>query len=135
MQPEFLTEKNFKNDFINNTDWIFGLLNNKSDDKFKKVITNLFNLAFKNNKIKNNNINFVLNKEAEMIKMFKNCFLSTKISFCNELYDFCKKKNICYENVRKLAANDDRILHSHTFVPVMMEKRFWGTAFQKILIV
>ena len=25
--PEFLTEKNFQNDFINNKDWIFGLLN------------------------------------------------------------------------------------------------------------
>ena len=130
--PEFLTEKNFINDFINNKDWIFGLLNNESDNNFKKVITKLFGLAYKNNKIKNNNINFVLNKEAELIKMFKNCFLSTKISFCNEIYEFCSKKNICYENVRNLAANDDRILHSHTFVPGYDGKKgFGGTCFPK----
>ena len=52
-----------------------------------------------------------------MIKMFKNCFLATKVSFCNEMYQFCQNKDINYENVRKLAANDDRIMHNHTHVP------------------
>jgi nucleotide sugar dehydrogenase len=131
--PEFLTEKNFKQDFINNKDWIFGLLNNSNIDiEFKKCITLLFNLAFKNNKIKYNKISFVTNKEAEMIKMFKNCFLSTKVSFCNEMYEFCKIKNINYENVRKYACNDERILHSHTKVPGHDGKfGFGGTCFPK----
>ena len=72
------------------------------------------------------------NKEAEMIKMFKNCFLATKVSFCNEMSLFCEHKGINYENVRRLAANDDRILHSHTTVPGPDGKRgFGGTCFPK----
>ena len=128
--PEFLSEKNYMDDFTNNKDWIFGLLGN--DSNFKKCITELFDLAYKNGKIKNNTLHFVSNKEAELVKIFKNCFLSTKVSFCNEMYQFCKTKHICYENVRKLAAADDRILHSHTFVPGPDGKRgFGGTCFPK----
>ena len=75
---------------------------------------------------------FLTNKEAEMIKMFKNCFLSTKVSFCNEIYQFCQIKGINYENVRKLSANDDRIHHSHTYVPGPDGKKgFGGTCFPK----
>ena len=77
-------------------------------------------------------MSFVTNKEAEMVKMFKNCFLATKVSFCNEMHQFCENKGINYENVRKLAANDDRILHSHTKVPGPDGgKGFGGTCFPK----
>ena len=34
--PEFLTEKNYIDDFINNKDWVFGILNKDSDEEFKK---------------------------------------------------------------------------------------------------
>ena len=130
--PEFLTEKNFLNDFINNKDWIFGLLNGPKDEDFKLIMSELFDLAHKNDRIKYNNLHFITNKEAEMVKMFKNCFLSTKVSFCNEIYQFCELKGINYENVRKLAANDDRILHSHTQVPGHDgSKGFGGTCFPK----
>ena len=130
--PEFLTEKNFQQDFINNKDWIFGLLNKSSDEKFKNKILLLFDLAFKNNRIKYNNIHFLTNKEAEMVKMFKNCFLSTKVSFCNEIYEFCKIKGINYEVIRKIACNDERIMHSHTNVPGHDGKfGFGGTCFPK----
>ena len=132
--PEFLTEKNFINDFINNKDWIFGLCGKDSekDQQFKQQISKLFSLAHKNDRIKYNNLSFVTNKEAEMIKMFKNCFLATKVSFCNEMHQFCEKKGVNYENVRKLAANDDRILHSHTKVPGPDgRKGFGGTCFPK----
>jgi UDPglucose 6-dehydrogenase len=130
--PEFLTEKNYIQDFIQNKDWIFGLLNQPKDTLFKTKINKLFNLAFQNNRIKYNNLHFVTNKEAEMIKMFKNCFLATKVSFCNEIYQFCEMKGINYENVRALAANDDRILHSHTKVPGHDgNKGFGGTCFPK----
>lgn len=132
--PEFLTEKNFINDFINNKDWIFGLCgtDGEKDQQFKQQISKLFSLAHKNDRIKYNNLSFVTNKEAEMVKMFKNCFLATKVSFCNEMHQFCENKGINYENVRKLAANDDRILHSHTKVPGPDGgKGFGGTCFPK----
>ena len=130
--PEFLTEKNYINDFTNNKDWIFGLLNNDEDEIFKNNITSIFEIAKRNKKIKYNNLIFVTNKEAEMVKLFKNCFLATKVSFCNEISQYCDIKGINYENVRKLAANDDRILHSHTYVPGPDGKKgFGGTCFPK----
>ena len=130
--PEFLTEKNYISDFINNKDWVFGLLNKDSDEEFKTTIAKLFDLAFENDRIKYNNLNFLTNMEAEMVKMFKNCFLATKVSFCNEVAELCKIKGINYENVRALAANDDRILHNHTKVPGHDGKSgFGGTCFPK----
>ena len=132
--PEFLTEKNYIYDFIHNKDWIFGKLqlNEEDDNRFELKIRELFTLAINNERIKHNNLHFLLNKEAELVKMFRNCFLSTKVSFCNEIYEFCEKKNINYENVRKIAANDDRIMHSHTRVPGHDGKKgFGGTCFPK----
>jgi len=52
-----------------------------------------------------------------MIKLFRNCFLATKVSFCNEINEFCDIKKINYENVRKYATNDERIMPNHTHVP------------------
>ena len=129
--PEFLTEKNYINDFINNEDWVFGNFN-QSDIEFPKKIKNLFDIAYKNHKIKHNNVHFVSNSEAEMIKMFKNCFLATKVSFCNEMYTYCSEKGINYNNVINIAGNDKRILHSHTQVPGHDgEYGYGGTCFPK----
>ena len=130
--PEFLTEKNYIQDFIDNKDWIFGMQEKSSDEVFKHAIERLFMLAHKNGRIKHNNLHFVSNKEAEMVKMFRNTFLATKVSFCNEISQFCEKKNVNYDVVRKLAAADDRILFSHTAVPGHDgRKGFGGTCFPK----
>lgn len=130
--PEFLTEKNFENDFINCKKWIFGLKETHQDLFFKEKINKLFSLAHKNNKIKYNTVHFVTNGEAEMIKMFRNNYLAVKVSFCNEISQFCDLKNINYENVRLLAAIDDRIGLSHTQVPGPDGKTgFGGTCFPK----
>lgn len=130
--PEFLTEKNFVNDFINNKDWIFGLKGTQQDALFKEKITVLFNLSHKAGKIKYNNISFVTNEEAEMIKLFRNNFLSVKVSFCNEIEELCTRLGINYENVRHLAVEDSRIGHSHTQVPGHDGRRgFGGTCFPK----
>ena len=130
--PEFLTEKNFQNDFINNPLWIFGLLNNHNDELFKKKIHELFDICHKYKCIKSSEIEWMSNKEAEMVKYFRNTFLSVKVSFCNEIYEYCKLKNIDYEKVRSVAANDERIKLSHTQVPGHDGKRgFGGTCFPK----
>ena len=128
--PEFLTEKNYLEDFKNSKEWIFGLP--IEDSNFKNKIKNLISLAKNNNKIKNDNIIFMTNKEAEMVKMFKNCFLATKVSFCNEMAQFCDLKGINYENVRKVSCQDDRIKNSHSMVPGPdLKKGFGGTCFPK----
>ena len=115
--PEFLREKNFIEDFKNNNKWIFGIKNTKQDEYFKRYINQLFTNAFESRKINFNKTDFVLNSEAEMIKMFRNNFLTTKVSFCNEIYEFCSKRNINYEVVRRLGGEDRRIGLSHTMVP------------------
>ena len=130
--PEFLTEKNFIDDFINNKDWMFGLLGKPEDEQMKEKISTLFSLAHANDRIKHNNLHFITNKEAEMIKMFKNCYLATKVSFCNEIYQFCEQKQVDYEVVRALSTADERILPSHSRVPGHDGQRgFGGTCFPK----
>lgn len=131
--PEFLTEKNYINDFKTCKEWIFGLRgNNDYDEIFIEKIDRLFGLAKQHNCIVSNTTNFVLNKEAEMIKYFRNCFLAMKISFCNELYDYCQMTDIDYECVRELATRDDRIGPSHSHVPGHDGKRgYGGTCFPK----
>ena len=130
--PEFLTEKNFIQDFIDNPYWIFGLLNSDKDELFKKKINILINDAFDLNKIKSNEISFISNKEAELVKYFKNCYLATKVSFCNEMYSICDKLNISYDTVKDLAVKDTRISDSHTSVPGPDGKfGYGGTCFPK----
>ncbi len=130
--PEFLTEKNFVNDFINNQHWIFGLKGKSQDSIFIEKMSELFNLSYQAEKIKFNNLHFVTNKEAEMIKLFRNNYLSVKVGFCNEIAEFCDKKDINYENVRKLAVLDPRIGESHSQVPGHDgRKGFGGTCFPK----
>jgi len=130
--PEFLTEKNYIQDFIDCEHWVFGLRNSTHDDAFKIAITALLNHAVADKKIMHADISFRTNKEAEMIKYFRNCYLSTKISFCNEVAEFCERNGMEYEHVRSFATLDKRIGSSHSFVPGHDGKRgFGGTCFPK----
>ena len=130
--PEFLTEKNFNEDFRKNPDWIFGLKGTETDSRFKEKIEQLINFSHKHGCIESNQIHFVNNKEAEMIKLFRNNFLSTKIAFCNEIYQFTKIHSVDYETVRELATRDPRIGASHTRVPGHDGKfGYGGTCFPK----
>ncbi len=115
--PEFLTEKNWEEDFINCKQWIFGTIVDDNNDRFKQSISNLLNLAYENGWIKYKNISFVKNKEAEMIKYFRNTFLAVKVSYCNEMYQLCNNLGIDYDTVRTISTADERIGESHTKVP------------------
>lgn len=138
--PEFLTEKNWSTDFYGCCQWIFGLLdeNDENDENvirnndFKVKIQKLIGSACKEDKIKYDKCIFVKNKEAEMIKYFRNTFLALKVGYCNELYDYCVKKGIDYDVVQKIATLDPRIGSSHSKVPGHDGKRgFGGTCFPK----
>ena len=115
--PEFLTEKNFMEDIKNCNNWIFGINESNESHVLKSNITSLINNAYNCNKILNNEITYLNTNEAELIKYFRNAFLATKVSFCNEISEFCKYKNIDYEIIRKYGASDDRINLHHTLVP------------------
>lgn len=130
--PEFLTEKNWKYDFINNPQWIFGLLGNERDVLFKEKITKLFEIAKRYDCIKSTDIYFCTTDEAEVIKYFRNTFLSVKISFCNEIEEYCRRKGVSYKNVQQLATMDSRIGSSHSMVPGHDGRRgYGGTCFPK----
>jgi len=58
-------------------------------------------------------------KEAEIVKLFSNAFLATKIAFFHEVKELCySQDDVDYENVRKAIASDSRIGHSHTYLPL-----------------
>ena len=129
--PEFLTEKNYIQDFIDNKDWIFGEPSEKNPS-FQTTIQELMDVAHAHDCIQHNTLHFTSNSIAEMTKLFRNCFLATKVAFCNEIYQFCEKKGITYEDVRYLATLDDRIRASHSVTPGPDGRRgFGGTCFPK----
>jgi UDPglucose 6-dehydrogenase len=120
--PEYLTEKNFMNDFINATEWTIG----SNDPILIKRFTELINYSYNSNKIKSNKIYVVESDTAETVKYTKNTFLALKVSFFNEIYDFCEKKNINFDYVRELVTIDTRIGSSHSNCPGHDGKRGYG---------
>ena len=77
--------------------------------------------------------------ESELIKYIANCFLATKVSFANEMYQICQKLNVNYDNVISVATLDKRLGSSHWQVPGPMpcdltgkpSKGFAGSCFVK----
>ena len=129
--PEFLTEANWENDFKNNPNLIFGfdtpetleqqLSGNMASEK-------MLELGAKANK----EVLILTTKEAELVKYTRNVFLATKVSFFNEVEEFCTKLDMSYENVRRGVCLDERIGFSHTQVPGPDGKRgYGGTCFPK----
>jgi UDPglucose 6-dehydrogenase len=132
--PEFLTEKNWADDFRDNPMWIFGLPSKEESilDLFRGRISMLFESAHRHGKIVSRETRFIKNGEAEMVKLFKNVFLATKVSFCNEMYDLCQRCGIEYDVVRDCVAKDERIGTTHLAVPGYGDRRgFGGTCFPK----
>jgi UDPglucose 6-dehydrogenase len=129
--PEFLTERNWKEDFLNQTDWILGT--NDKNDSIRGEVHSLFKQAYDNNSLSHEpTIHFLSTEEAELVKYVRNCFLAVKVSFFNEVYDFCGVSDIDYNQVRDAVVLDKRIGKSHTQVPGPDGKRgFGGTCFPK----
>jgi len=106
--PEFLTEKNAVEDFKSQEHIILGCSDEKGFNNAKEVFSVVFPKA---EYIKSTY------SEAECIKYFTNAFLSAKVSFCNEFYQFCESKNIDYNFVASIAHKDQRLGNSHYTVP------------------
>ena len=63
------------------------------------------------------------------IKYFRNAFLATKVTFFNEVYDYCKASGLNFENVRSHITTDRRIGSSHSHVS--NERGFGGECLPK----
>ena len=130
--PEFLTEKNYIQDFIDNPCWIFGYPQHEVNGKVKTILSALLKGAQSHGKIKSSMVRWMPNQEAELVKYFRNTFLALKVAFCNEIYSYCEAKQINYNNVQEVATMDPRIGPSHAKVPGPDGKRgYGGTCFPK----
>ena len=122
--PEFLTEANSINDFKNQTRIIIG-----GPRPSTGVIKQMFRKAFPDIPIIKTGA-----KTAEMVKYFTNCFLATKVTFANEMFDICTSANIDYDKVCEYALYDTRIGRTHLAVPGPDGDRgFGGHCFPKDL--
>lgn len=128
--PEFLTEANWKDDFYKNENWIIGVPDARSDLK-NELLEDLIKKSKMNLSILHDKVIYLKNQEAELVKLVKNSYLSTKVSFFNEIYDLSIHKKINYEKVAQIVALDLRIGPSHLLVPCNGKRGYGGTCFPK----
>ena len=105
--PEFLTEANSVEDFKNQNRIIIGGPR-PATTKVKRVFAKAFPKV---------PIIKTGSTTAEMVKYFLNCFLATKVSFANEMYQICEGLDIDYDKVTEYAIYDERLGKSHLNVP------------------
>lgn len=121
--PEFLTEANFLEDFLNADRTVLGA----NSDLTLRSVSVLFRQRFPKTKI------FLTDTTtAETVKYFANAYLSVKVTFANFFYDYCQKLGIKYEEVKKMAAFDARIGDTH--LEVTTSRGFGGKCFPKDLV-
>jgi UDPglucose 6-dehydrogenase len=103
--PEFLTEANSFEDFKNQSRIIIG-------GEGAKKVKRMFRRPFPR-------IPIIITRAetAEMVKYFTNCFLATKVTFANQMYEICNETGIDYDKVCEYALYDERIGKSHLAVP------------------
>ncbi len=124
--PEFLTEKNANDDFINSPLIVFGG-NSKSNNKLAEFYRNY-------TKCKSKNYFYTDVISASLIKYTINSFLATKVIFFNELHDlFCNSGTAdSWESFIEILSADPRIGSSHMKVPGIDNRfGFGGACFPK----
>ena len=123
--PEFLTEKNYIDDFVNPAMHVFGGMN-KDTDAVEKLYLEHSDCAecpvYKTDLI-----------TASMVKYCINSFLATKVTFMNEMYDVLRAaRGADWNTFTKIIANDPRVGNSHMRVPGNDGQRgYAGSCFPK----
>ena len=121
--PEFLTERSAKYDFINQSRFILG-----GKKTHTEKVASLFRWRF-GYSIPIIETNF---ETAELIKYMNNCFFATKVSFLNEMKLISDKVGSDWDVAVEGFLRDGRIGHSHLSVPGPDGKLgFGGSCFPK----
>ena len=107
--PEFLTEKNYINDFIGQRNIIVGYTTTKQD------IVPVVEMYYE--RFTKATVWAVPSKEAEMTKYVANTLLSTKVAYLNEIWQICQKTGINYELISQHLSMDERLGNTHWQVP------------------
>jgi nucleotide sugar dehydrogenase len=106
--PEFLTERRARLDFINTSRIVLG--SNKTSAL--EIVEKLYKIRFPHVPIIKTDFG-----TAQLIKYMANCFFATKISFMNEMKQICDAINGDWNSAMKGLMTDYRIGNSHTDVP------------------
>lgn len=109
--PEFLTEENAYKDFINLEYQIVGLDSNTELEKVDSEhdLLKLYQDCFKQEIMKCKEVDVMTSTSAEMVKYIRNCYLGTRLSFFNEIYQVCEKLDVNYDLVKDYAGLDKRV--------------------------
>lgn len=128
--PEFLTERNWEKDFINNSHWVFGV--DKCCLESVGQLKVLIQTAHKHGRIKSDACHFITTKESEFLKFVLNSYLASKVGFFNEMYEIAQAYGINYDNVVEMVKLDERVGDTHLTIPGPDGKfGYGGTCFPK----
>ncbi|OGE19645.1 hypothetical protein A3J19_02045 [Candidatus Daviesbacteria bacterium RIFCSPLOWO2_02_FULL_41_8] len=123
MNPEFLTEANYLEDFVAADRNVVGANN----DLVSRRLVALYRQRFPHTKIFQTDTT-----TAEMVKYMANAYLATKVIFANEMFALCQALGIKYEEVKSMVVADHRIFDSH--LDVTTAKGFGGKCFPKDVV-
>lgn len=115
--PEFLRAAFWDTDIKENKQWYFGGANcNFWSDIFVSAL---------------GDINVDIGKPEELIlaKQLRNSFLAMKVTFFNQVFDYCNGEGVDYNWVRKFVCDDERIGPSHSYITT--ERGFGGHCLPK----
>jgi nucleotide sugar dehydrogenase len=109
--PEFLTAATAFDDFHNQEHIVLGKGPNVSDADIQ-IVCDFYNFHYPDAEISK-----CVSIDSESMKIFVNCFYSTKIQFFNELYAITDKMGGDYCTIRDLMLKNKWIHPMHTSVP------------------
>jgi len=121
--PEFLTEVNANEDFVNASRIVVG--------GSGQALMNVVYLYRECSHFKYTRVLTMTPTEAEIVKYQANVTLATRVAISNYFYDICEELGADYSRVREGVILDDRIGPSHN--TVTEERGFGGKCFIKDL--
>lgn len=115
--PEFLRAAHWEKDIVENKHWYLG---GTSTQFWADILLNVLGP-----------ISITIKDPADLVaaKAFRNSFLALKVSFFNQIYDYCKAHDLNYDAVADVISADDRIGDSHT--TITQQRGYGGHCFPK----
>ncbi|RQW81446.1 MAG: UDP-glucose/GDP-mannose dehydrogenase family protein, partial [Geobacter sp.] len=114
--PEFLTERRAKLEFINAPRIILG-----GEDHVTEEVERLYRTRFTHTPIYKTTW-----EGAEVAKYMANCFYAVKVSFMNEMYDVARHVGVKYNDLRDMLLASGWVNPMHTDVPGHDGERGYG---------
>lgn len=125
--PEFLTEANYLNDYLNQDVMLVGKPEAVSQEIAEVVLAEQMEIV--------DSVKFakvVSSSTAELYKYVANVFLATKVSFANEMSDIAREIGVEWDLIQTIITNDARLGKTHWKVPGTDGHRgFGGSCFPK----